>query len=387
MVVASFGLSLGTAVLTSVTTQTSAALRAPLTITAADAPADDVLLAGQSDIIVERFVLRGGREGLLVDTLSFQNCLTTLTKDYDGDCADDNETAGNDDAIAQIALLYNDGMYDRKTRGTIADGVATFSDLSIAVPAGVDAPVSIRITTAAIDGSAVLSGAQFQLNANAITQPFHAVTTKNGTEIDETSVKKNVVGSVRTLRQTLATLTLSSTAPAVTINDDWSEAFRVDVSATSTGAATLNELTLALDIINNGGGNWNTCPFLGASTDNYSLVNVATGTAVSATWDVYDVDGTACSEENDDAVGYFHITFTTPESIPAGTVVTYAFYLDATYANTTAHDILRVTIPEEDDADLPSDVHAIVWTDGVSTDDIDGTEIDSLPVVGNLLTF
>lgn len=387
MVVASFGLSLGTAVLTSVTAPLVAAVRAPLTMTAAEAPADDVLLAGQSDIIVERFVLRAGRENMTVDMLSFQNCLTGDTKDYDGDCADTDETAGDDDAIAQIALLYNDGTYDRKSRGTIVDGVATFQNLSLALSAGVDVPVSLRIATAAIDSSTVTSGDQFQLNLNALTLPFHAVTTRHATVIDETSVKKNVIGSVRTLRQTLATLTLSSTAPAVTINDDWSEAFRVDVSATSTGAATLNELTLALDIINNGGGNWNTCPFLGASADNYSLVNVATGAAVDATWDVYDVDGTACSEENDDAVGYFHITFTTPESIPAGTVVTYAFYLDATYANTTAHDILRVSIPEEDDADLPTGVHAIVWTDGVSTDDIDGTEIDSLPVVGNLLTF
>ncbi len=386
MVVASFILSLGTAVLTSLTPRTVAAPRSALTITAADAPADDVLLPEQTNVIVERFVLRAGRDELHVDTLSFQNCLTELAKDNDGDCADDGETLGNDDTVAQIALLYNDGTYDRATRGALVDGIATFPYLALTLPPGVDVPVSVRIATSAIDGTTVPSGSQFQLNLNAITAPFHAVTVGNGTEIDETSVKKNTVGSVRTLRQTLATLTLSSTAPRVTIADDWSEAFRVDVAAASTGDVTLNELTLALSVTNNGGGNWNTCPFLGASSEHFSLVDVATGAEVDATWDVYDTSGIACAT-SEDAVGFFHATFTTPLDIAADAVTTYAFYLDATYANTTRHDLLRVTIPAEDDESLPTDVPAVVWSDGMATDTIDGSEIDDLPVTGNLLTF
>lgn len=386
MVIASFVLSLGTAVLTSLTPPATAAPRNALTVTAADAPTDDVLLAEQTDVIVERFVLHATREGLLVDTLSFQNCLTTLAKDYDGDCADDGETAGSDDAIAQIALLYNDGVYDRKTRGTLVDGVVTFSNLALTIPAGADVPVSVRVATNSIDGTTVTSGSQFQLNLNAITLPFHAVTAESNVELDETSVKKNIVGSVRTLRQTLATLTLSSAAPSVTIADDWSEAFRVDVAAASTGNVTLNELTLALSVINNGGGNWDTCPFLGASDEHFSLVDVTTGAEVPAAWDVYDTSGVSCVT-SEDAVGFFHATFTTPLDIPANAVTTYAFYLDATYANTTQHDILRVTIPVEDDDNLPADVHAVVWSDGMASDTIDGTEIDGLPVLGNVLTF
>lgn len=385
MVTLSFALSLGAATLVS-TAGVSATVRAPLTITRTESPASTILLSEQTGVTVERFLLRAGRESLFVDTLSFANCVTDVANDYDGDCADLGETPGTDTAIAQIALLYNDGTYDRKTRGTLTDGVVTFDNLALTLPAGVDVPVALRITTGAIDDTTP-SGSTFQMNLNAITLPFHARTLRRGTEVTEASVGKNITGATRTLRQTLALLTLSPSAPAITVNDDWSEVFRVDVSATSGGNATLNALTFALDIVNNGGGTWNTCPFLGASTENYALVNAATGAAVPATWEVYDSSGNACHEENTNGVGYFHVTFTAPENIPADTTVTYALYLDATYANTLMHDIIRVSIPTEDDDGLPSDVEAVVWNDGMSATDIDGTEVPGLPVVGNLLTF
>ena len=252
MVVASLGLSLTAASMVG-TAPSSAAVRAPLTMTAAEAPADDVLLADKATLSSSASCpcrARGNDRRHAVVPKLFDRVDKRLRRRLRGHGRNRGQRRRNRADCAS----YNDGTYDRKSRGTIVDGVATFQNPSLALSAGVDAPVSLRIATAAIDSSTVTSGDQFQLNLNALTLPFHAVTTRHATVIDETSVKKNVIGSVRTLRQTLATLTLSSTAPAVTINDDWSEAFRVDVSATSTGAATLNELTLALDIVNNGGG-------------------------------------------------------------------------------------------------------------------------------------
>lgn len=384
MVALSFALSLGAATLVS-TAGVSATVRAPLTITRTDSPASTVLLAEQTGVIVDRFVLRAGREGLRVDTLSFQNCVTDGVKDYDGDCADDSETAGTDTAVAQIALLYNDGTYDRKTRGTLADGVVTFENLALTLPAGVDVPVALRITTGAIDDTTP-SGATFQMNLNAITLPFHARTTRRGTEVTETSVNKNVVGTTHMLRQTLAALTLSSTAPALHVDDAWSEVFRFDVAATSGGDVTLKALTFTFDVTATDQGTWNTCPFLGASDANVALVNTATGAAVPGTWTMYDEDGVSCTD-NTSPVGFFHVAFTDPEAVLADTTATYALYVDATYANAALHDTVRVSIPAEDNDNLPDDVQAIVWNDGMSTTDIDGTEVPGLPVVGNLLTF
>lgn len=381
-------LATSTAILVSTTTQSYAAPRNALSISAASTLADNVLLPNQTDIIVERFILRAGRENLFIDTLSFDNCITGSMPDYDGDCADTGETAGNDAAISTIALLYNDGTYDRKTRGTLVDGRVTFSNLALTLPAGVDVPVDVRVTTGAIDDVAVMSGAQFQMNLNAITAPLHGVAASSGAEVTEMDVRKNVDGSPRTLRQTLATLSLSSTAPSGPIADDWSEAFRVNIAASSTGDVTLDALTLALQIVNNGGGNWNTCPFLGSSETHFALVDTATGLDMSATWGIYDESGTACAS-SENGVGYLHVTFNTPVVVAADATTTYAFYLDATYANTTYHDLLQVIIPAEDDlADLSTELHAITWSDGTTSGtSLDGGDIGDLPVNGNILVF
>lgn len=388
MVMIAMALATSTALLVSTTTPSYAAPRNVLSIRAADVPTDTILLPNQTDIIVERFILRAGREDLFIDTLSFDNCSTESIPDYDGDCADTGETAGNDAAISTIALLYNDGTYNRKTRGTLIDGRVTFSHLALTLPAGVDVPVDVRVTTGAIDAVAVTSGAQFQINLNAITAPFHGVTASNGTEITELHAKKHVIGSSRTLRQTLATLALSSTAPSGSIADDWSEAFRVNVRASSTGDVTLDALTLALAIVNNGRSNWNTCPFLGAREEHFALVDTATGLTMPATWGIYDDTGITCTLSGD-TVGYLHATFTTPVVIAANTTVSIAFYLDATYANPAYHDILQVTIPTEDDlTELSTELHAITWSDGTTSGtSLDGSDIGDLPVNGNILVF
>lgn len=388
MVMIAMTLATSTAALVSTTTQSHAAPRNALTLSAADALADDVLLPNQTDIVIERFLLRAGREDMTIDTLSFQNCVTGSARDYDGDCADTGETAGTDAAIAEITLLYNDGMYDRATRGSLSDGRVTFTDLALTLPTGGETPVALRITTGSIDDVTVASGAQFQMNLNAITAPFHGVVVSSGTEVLETHVQKNVVGSPRTLRQTLTTLALSSASPQGPIEDDWSEAFRVNISASSTGDAAVDGLTLVLDVTNNGGSNWHTCPFLGANTEHFALVDPATGITTPATWELYDESGVACAS-SEQAVGYLHVTFDTPLAITADTTATLALFLNATYANTTYHDLLQVSIPAEDDlADLPVELHAITWSDGTTSGtDLDGSDVASLPVTGNILVF
>lgn len=384
MVVVAFGLSLGAASLVGTMSTSSAAQRIGITIKAMPSPTDNVLLPLQTDLIVERFVLRSGREDVLVDTLSLQNCITTTSHDNDADCADTGESAGNDATITAIALLYNDGDNDRRTRGTLVDGRATFPNLDLMLPAGEEIPVAVRITTASIDGSVVPSGAQFQLNLNAATAPFHGTAKKSGAEITEADVKEYTVGHARTLRQTLAELALASTAPSGAAEDGWSEVFRMNTSAAATGDVTIEELTFALSVTNTGGGNWHTCPFLGAYQNNFGLVDIATGATVPVTWTTYDVDGTACTD-SDNGVGYIHATFTTPVRVPAGAATTYAFFLDTTYA--ADNDFLRITIPSENElADVTSAISAVVWSDGVTTA-INGEEIDDLPVLGNVLIF
>lgn len=388
MVVASMTLALSTALFGSITTPSSAAPRHALTLRVADSPLDEVLLPNQADILIEQFTLRAGREAVLVDTLSFENCVTGLVRDYDGDCADTGETAGNDSAISTIALLYNDGTQDQVVDGTLVDGRVTFTGLTLPLPVNRDVPVSVRISTNTIDDVTVTSGTQFQINLNAITAPFHGVTVPAHDEIYETDMNKNITGSTHTLRQTLTALALSSTTPTGQIDDDWSEAFRVDISASSTGDATLTAMTLAVHITNNGGGNWATCPFLGASEEHFSLIDVTTTAVMPGTWEIYDEDGTACTS-SEDAVGYVHITFDTPVTVRANETVTYALSLDATYANTTHHDLLQVRIPTEDElADLPTPLHAITWSDGTATGtNLDGSDIADLPVDGNILVF
>ncbi len=390
MLVAAIGMALGAAIATLSAEPSYAAPRPSLTVRIDNTPEAGIVLDAHEQLEVARFALRSGREDLVVDTLSFQNCVTDADGDADGDCADDNETAGADAAVVKLRLRYTDADgNERRSPGTLVDGVVTFSNLVLPLPRGTSVPVVLSIDTATIDDSAVTSGMQVQFNLNARTADFHAKVKKTGRVLTESHVGKVVAGETMTLRNTAPALTLSDDAPSGAVTPGMTEVFRFDASAGAEGDISLSGVMFALTASDNAETEWDECEKLGADTANFTLTNATTGATIDVTWGISTASGRSCAGVRRQDVVYLYADFTTAETIAAGQTTAYALTVNTSRASTLMNDTLLVTLPDQATLDeLDKGFLAVEWSDGTSGGStIDGGEIDTLPIDGNPLLF
>lgn len=355
-----------------VTTDHLEAARRPLfTVTADNIPTGTTVVAGTNRLPAATFTIHAWRESVTIDTLSLHNCLAET--DIDGDCDDADETAGDDAAVRSIRIVYTDSNGNtRRTSTTLADGIATFTDLDLHVRKGTTADVAAYANVAGLSDD-VVSGAQFQLNFNARTATLHGTGHTTKRAFTERDVGKNWVAEAMTIRNSTLALTLAEDSPSGAHELGMQDVIRVTAAAND-GDAALSALTFTLDASDFGSVKWNSCRKLGTDTEKYALTD-DDGNAIDVTWEAYDAAGTACASSRRGTLTSLVATFTEEHAISTGSSRTYVLRINTAQASASRNDWLQASLTDA------------TWSDGTE----EGAEISDgfaeLPVEGHSIVF
>ncbi len=336
----------------------------------ATAPAD-IVLGASNWLPVLTVECTASGESFYISELTARNCLTSA-EDVDGDCADGGEIAGNDAIASSVRLTYVDPIGNTQSSAlTLSGGSVTWTGIDAYIPDGGSALLDFTIDTNAVDGAAVVSGDQLQLNLDALTGPFQAVGWTSGAIVDPDVY---VIGEPMVIRKTRPTVSLAAGSPSGAKTPGRQEVLRINISADSHGDVELYDLMFPSSTSDIDSMQWDWCG------------SVAQSYGDEANWEVFDLTDLSTPLG---AVSLFNAsvpcsvsaglvsqaTWGTVLTIPAGQTYTYLVYTDSTGASTASNDSLRL------------DVSDILWNDGEAFGTIDGSYVNNLPTPGNTIVF
>lgn len=360
---------------------------------ATDAPVATIVLGNRDGISVAKYKFTATNEAFVVNQLEFVNSVGTT---YDR-------------AVENITVSYinSDGITETKT-GSLSNAIADFGNLDIYVPTTESREMTVTVDTSAVSTTGATSGDTFDLDLDMLADTMQAVGEGSGTTVySDTGTGINggaatdLDGSVMTLYKTKPTISLASSTPSGAVYAGSNDVFHFTISADSGGYVTLNEVSFALASTDVGATNWNVCDTTGGTTGIdepdlglYDVADLSTALDIDADWTLYDSsDGSVCTEDTDD-VDYIVALLTTPDTIAAGTSVTYALYINvnSTGANAANDDTLRVSLETNATTATGTSASAgtdgtIDWEDDSATTELYASLIKTLPINGNALTF
>lgn len=320
--------------------------------------------------------------------LTFLNCLKL---NNNGLC----DEYGNDEAIKSLVIGYTlrNGTSVHQT-AYFHNGQAHFTDMPPMFMGGNwTADLIVFVETNPVSVSGAVSGTQFSIvlstnsNESADTK-FRAVGTDSGQVVTEDSISSSTcnigacTGNTMTLRRTKPTISLASGSPSGAGIPGMDEVFRFNVSADSRGYVTLKEIAFRI-VTSDNNHDFNLCDTLAdpAKFDLYDRNDSGTMLDDVADWMFVDNDGDEVLDCSPDRiVAYAILDFkaavaTGAPEIDAGNTNTYTLKVDTTGASSAEDDAIRV------------DIIDINWDDDSRAEDIDGTNINSLPIQGGTIVY
>lgn len=370
---------------------------------ASDMPTSTIILGNSTDVSVAKYKFTATDEDFLVNKITLFNC---NGYNEDGECSDTGEEAGDDNVADVVTVSYtnSDGVTETRT-GYLIDNYVIFLTLDLYVPVDEVRYLTVTVDTNSVGTTGATSGDIIQLNFDTETAEarFEAFGQSSGVTIDEEDAESpdSVAANEMTIYKTKPTLSASSSSPSGAAYSGANDVFHFNIAADSRGYVTLNEVAFKLSSTDIGATNWNTCDVTGGSTgidepdlNLYDMADLATPLDVDADWTMYDsADGSVCTEDIDDA-DYILLDLTTPDTIAAGTTVTYALYMtvNTTGANAANDDTLRISLETNATAAAGTAASSgtdgtINWEDDSASTDLYASLVRTLPINGNVLTF
>jgi hypothetical protein len=186
------------------------------------------------------------------------------------------------------------------------------------------------------------------------------------------------------VHKTKPTVALSALSPAGVGVPGVHDVLQFSVTADRNGDVLLRQLGFKINATDNANTDWNTGRNLTPSK--FSLFDTTSvSEPLDCTWSEYGTPGFIEPGVRED-VGYAVCLFTEPKTIAAGTTKTFTMKMDTSGASITAHDVVRIDIP---DARTGTAVISISWGEvGVGAMAyIDATAVRSLPIVGGTIHY
>lgn len=372
-----------------------------------------IILGASTGVSMSKFKFDATDEPYIVETLTFDNCVTTA--DADGDCADGGgEVAGADDIAATVKLSYTNSLGETETKsGFLSAGTVSFDNLDVYVATDTNTTVTVTIDTNSVSaGTGATSGNSIQLNLDGeSTGGFEAIGQSSGETFNEVDLAVGLADAYieandMVIRKTKPTFSLASGSPSGAGIPGYSEVFRFNVAADSRGYVTLDKVVFDLST-SDANGSFNLCD------DGVGDTNIEDATK----WEFYDYDdsttklddaadwtfldgGVGDAAEDCDAAAALEFAVldlngsatTGPEEIGAGETKTYVLKLDTTGAVASEDDSVRVDIQDEatidaSDAFAGGDDETVQWDDDSEGTNADGTLLKNLPVTGGSIQY
>ncbi|MFH1712546.1 MAG: hypothetical protein ABH846_04930 [Patescibacteria group bacterium] len=347
-------------------------------------PNSQIIVPNDQDVKVAQYRFDAQYESMLINRLTFSNCVTTVVDD-NGNCADLGENRGSDQAADAITIEYPDINGNLVTKTSLFNnGEVTFDLVNyFYVPADDNAELSVYV-----DGPSGIglygpdSGDDFQVNFNAVTGGFRAIGQTSGNVLDETDLNAYRNANHMRIHASKPTISLAAGSPSGAFIPGVQEVFRFNVSADASRTISFDEILFNLSTSDNARTGWNTCSQLGdaAKFDFYNLTVGGPADLLDSDADWVMNDGLMECANGSTMLGNARLNLSTPENVPAGVTYTYALYMDTTGASSADDDAIRVDIPQ-----LPP-FNPFIWTDGYMQD-ISAYLLKNLPVSGGTLVF
>lgn len=371
-----------------------------MTITASGStPNDGIILGASTGVEVSKFKFAATNQSFVVNSFSLQNCIAYDADEVlpcDGVDTDADlvaETSGTDAVASAVVISYTDSTGAAATdTGYLSSGVVTFDNLDLLVSADTNTTVTVTVDTNSVSTSGGATSGN-QLGLIFIDDEFDAdgVGASNSLDDGDVADVAEDIG-VMTLRKTQPTFSLASGSPSGSAG--MAEALRFNVAVDSRGYVTLDQIMFKVDAYDSANSGWSDCDAgdLGAdaSWELYDYSDSSTKLDVNG-WSFVESDGSAC--EADDELAYAILDFDTADEgsqeIGAGDTVTYVLKIDKTNAASPVdNDNLTIEIPDESETSgLATAQDAIQWEDDSAVAEIDGTNVDDLPVSGTTIEF
>ncbi len=357
-------------------------------------PNDGIILGASTGVEVAKYKFAAVNQSFVVNSFSLYNC---VGYNEDGDCADVGETAGEDDVAAAVKIAYTDSEGAAATdTGYLSANVVTFDNLDLLVSADSNTTVTVTVDTNSVSTSGgATTGDPIQLNF--IDDEFDADGVGASNSLDDGDVADAGDVGAMTLRKTQPTFSLASGTPSGSAG--MAEAFRFNVAVDSRGYVTLDQVMFKVDAYDSLDSGWSDCD--------------ATDLGADAAWELYDYSdsGTKLDSDGvdigwsfvgaddlgacavDEELGYAILDFDAgPEGaqeIGAGDTVTYVLKIDkSNAASPVDNDNLTIEIPDQSEIDAIDDtVQAVAWEDDSAVAEIDGEDVEGLPVSGTTIEF
>jgi hypothetical protein len=352
-------------------------------------PNDSIILGASTGVEVAKYKFAAVNQSFIVKSFSLYNC---VGYNEDGDCSDGGETAGQDDVVSAVKIAYKDSEGAAATdTGYLSANVVTFNNLDLLVSADSNTTVTVTVDTNSVSTSGgATSGDAIQLNF--ISDDFDADGVGASNSLDDGDVDDAGDVGAMTLRKTQPTFSLASGTPSGSAG--MAEAFRFNVAVDSRGYVTLDQIMFKVDAYDSLDEGWSDCDNTDLGDDDawelYDYSDPSTKLDVGG-WSFVESDGSAC--EGDDELAYAILDFDEADEgaqeIGAGDTVTYVLKIDkSNEASPVDNDNLTIEIPDQSETDgLATTRDAIQWEDDSAVAEIDGTDVEGLPVSGMTIEF
>ncbi len=356
-------------------------------------PNDSIILGASTGVEVSKFKFAATNQSFIVNTFSLYNC---VGYNEDGDCVDGGETVGQDDVASSIVVSYTDSTGAAATdTGYLSGGVVTFDNLDLLVEADSNTTVTVTVDTNSVSTSGgATSGDAIQLNF--IDDEFDADGVGSSNSLDDGDVAdvSDDIG-VMTLRKSQPVFSLASGSPDGGASSGMADALEFNVAVDSRGYVTLDQIMFSVDAYDSAGAGWSDCDAadLGADTAWELYDSEDSGTKLDVNgWAFVGADDLLACDANEE-LGYAILDFDAADEgaqeIGAGDTVTYVLRIDKTNAAGPVDvDNLSISIPDQSEIDAIDDTfQAIAWEDDSAVTEIDGDDVEGLPVQGGTLEF
>ena len=355
------------------------------------APSSDFLLTGSSDNHVSTFRITATNE-------DFEVTRFTLTEEEAEDQTGTADSSAYTNNLSSVTITYPlvDGTTGTAT-ASVTTNEAIFTGLDMYVsdedPAIIDVYVDVPTSDRTSGGSAT-SNERIQIGWDAdTTNNNHIVANGVGsttqlTDTDSdgegTNFSDAVSGKAFVVRETVPTVTLSSSSPSgvgfVPATD--MEVLRFNISAHANEDIVWSEMMFNVATTDNATSSWNLCDLTNDGGDDldigdftiYNLSKDGVGTALEASdaeWTVLEAAYAPCNGTPDTAISYAQLELVTYETVPAGETYTYAVHMNTSGASAANDDSVQLTIA--DDTEIAS--ASYLAADDLGEDDLDATDV------------
>ncbi len=318
-------------------------------------PTADFLVTGSSSNHVGSFTFTATNEDFTIDKLEIEEVAA-------GEFGDTASAYANNISLVTVSYPTEDGTTDTAT-AIMTSSTALFTGLSMFVdvddPAELDVYVNVPASSRNAGGSAT-SNERIEVALSSDSGDFNAVGADSGVadiQVDSSDVDTD---RVYVVRETKPTITISSSTPSGASTPGDFEVFRFNIAANSNEDVVFSEIVWQMrssdnngELADGSGADWNECDgnetgdTVTTDFDFYNLSEAGTTSALDAAdseWALFGTDGSVCTGNSQQDIGYVRLTLATKEVVPAGETYFYSMYFDSTGANAANDDTLQFEI-------------------------------------------